>query len=102
MLKLPFRFFTPTLKNNLQRPVCARLSGTIPIITDTNGSFESYLQKRIKMKGPLTVAEYMKEVLGNPKWVRIISLNNFNCFIDDLLFFFVGLLYEKRRVWDKG
>ena len=32
--------------------------------------FVSYLQKMILMKGPLTVGEYMKEALGNPKWVR--------------------------------
>ncbi len=72
MLKLPFRFFTSNLKNNLNRHISARsLSGItneIPIIA--NGSFESYLQKRIRMKGPLTVAEYMKEALGNPKWVN--------------------------------
>ena len=77
MLKLlPFRSFTSTLKTNLNRPLCARFisntSGQIPIISDENASFESYLRKRIKMKGPLTVAEYMKEALGNPKWVRFI------------------------------
>ena len=35
-----------------------------------NSSFINYLHRRIEMKGPLTVADYMKEALGNPKWVR--------------------------------
>lgn len=30
---------------------------------------EGYLYSKIKFNGPITVAEYMKEVLGNPKWV---------------------------------
>ena len=34
-----------------------------------SSSFFNYLQTKIKMKGPITVAEYMKEALGNPKWV---------------------------------
>lgn len=34
-----------------------------------SSSFENYLISKIKMKGPLTVAEYMKEALGNPVWV---------------------------------
>ena len=38
---------------------------------------EKSLISRIKMKGPLTVAEYMKEALGNPIWVDNVS----NCFI---------------------
>lgn len=33
--------------------------------------FENYLNAKIKMKGPITVAEFMKEALGNPKWVRL-------------------------------
>jgi len=37
----------------------------------SNSSLENYLISRIKMKGPLTVAEYMKEVLANPVWVSI-------------------------------
>ena len=31
-----------------------------------------YLQQKIKIKGPLSVAEYMKEALGNPIWVRFL------------------------------
>lgn len=30
---------------------------------------EGYLYSKIKFNGPITVAEYMKEALGNPKWV---------------------------------
>lgn len=30
---------------------------------------EKYLHSKIKFSGPITVAEYMKEALGNPKWV---------------------------------
>ncbi|RNA40170.1 NADH dehydrogenase [ubiquinone] complex assembly factor 7, partial [Brachionus plicatilis] len=29
---------------------------------------EKYLHSKIKFSGPITVAEYMKEALGNPKW----------------------------------
>lgn len=44
---------------------------------DGNGKMEApkdktlldYLQQKIKIKGPLTVADYMKEALGNPVWV---------------------------------
>lgn len=32
-------------------------------------SLEGYLRSKIKFSGPITVAEYMKEALGNPKWV---------------------------------
>jgi hypothetical protein len=38
---------------------------------EASSSLENYLISRIKMKGPLTVAEYMKEVLANPIWVSI-------------------------------
>ncbi|CAF0712266.1 unnamed protein product [Brachionus calyciflorus] len=31
-------------------------------------SLEGYLHSKIKFNGPITVAEYMKEALGNPKW----------------------------------
>ena len=33
-------------------------------------SFENYLKSKIKMHGPLTVADYMKEALSNPVWVK--------------------------------
>ena len=36
---------------------------------NNKATFESYLSAKIKLKGPLTVAEFMKEALGNPKWV---------------------------------
>lgn len=32
-----------------------------------------YLRQKIQIKGPLTVADYMKEALGNPIWVRFHS-----------------------------
>jgi hypothetical protein len=59
--------------------------------TPNNSSLENYLKSTIKMRGPITVAEFMKgtflkdlfhliiklkivfklkEALGNPKWVR--------------------------------
>ncbi len=37
-------------------------------------TFVGYLQKKIEMKGPLTVAEYMKECLANPKYVLLFCL----------------------------
>lgn len=40
-----------------------------------NESFQAYIQSKIKMKGPITVAEYMKEALGNPKWVGEIVID---------------------------
>ena len=33
----------------------------------------SYLRSRIRMKGPITVHEYMKECLSNPISVRLIQ-----------------------------
>lgn len=36
-----------------------------------NDSLSNYLKMKIKMKGPITVAEYIKECLGNPKYVSL-------------------------------
>jgi hypothetical protein len=41
-------------------------------VNNTDAKFLNYLQTKIKMKGPITVSEYMKEALCNPKWVRFI------------------------------
>ena len=38
-------------------------------LSNDQSSFQKYLQSKIKMTGPITVAEYMKEALGNPMWV---------------------------------
>ena len=40
---------------------------------NNKATFESYLSAKIKLKGPLTVAEFMKEALGNPKWVCLFK-----------------------------
>jgi hypothetical protein len=51
-------------------------------LSDENqNSFQKYLQSKIKMKGPITVAEYMKESLGNPKWVGPVVNIIKKCFI---------------------
>jgi hypothetical protein len=42
--------------------------------------FKKYLKHKILMKGPLTVAEYMKEALGNPKWVIFHQKSNHTVF----------------------
>ncbi len=34
---------------------------------------KGYLKSKILMKGPITIAEYMKEALGNPKYVIILN-----------------------------
>ena len=36
--------------------------------TDSGGDLAAYLRRRIRAFGPLTVAEYMAEALGNPGW----------------------------------
>lgn len=56
-----------TLRNETFRNA-RRLSSSA---SSSQGSFDNYLKSKIKMKGPLTVAEYMKEALGNPIWVCI-------------------------------
>ena len=38
-------------------------------LNDNQTSLQKYLQSKIKMTGPITVAEYMKECLGNPMLV---------------------------------
>jgi hypothetical protein len=50
-----------------------RLLGSSSKRSSSHQAFVSYLQKKIEMKGPLTVAEYMKECLANPKWVSFCS-----------------------------
>lgn len=35
---------------------------------------EEYLYSKIKFNGPITVAEYMKGALGNPKWVLFMHI----------------------------
>lgn len=45
------------------------LSANISTNYGNSKTLEEYLNSRIKFKGPLTVAEYMKEALGNPLWV---------------------------------
>jgi hypothetical protein len=46
---------------------CLSTSSSKPPISEKiHNKLENDLIKRIKMKGPLTVAEFMKEALGNP------------------------------------
>lgn len=42
------------------------------IVDIKNSSLEQHLRAKIKLKGPITVAEYMKEALTNPVYVRIL------------------------------
>ena len=61
-------------------------------------AFVGYLQKRIAMKGPLTVAEYMKECLANPKWVSCLLCAEC-CVLRQVelnLLFVKGVLYEEE------
>lgn len=53
-------------------------------------SFENYLKSKIKMHGPLTVADYMKEALSNPVWVRALipTLTNLLFKVNCISFFF--------------
>lgn len=37
--------------------------------TRTPSNLERAILSRIKLKGPITVADYMKEALSNPIWV---------------------------------
>ena len=49
----------------------------------------NYFKAKIKMKGPLTVNEYMKEALGHPQWV--------NDFFDTFRISFCALRHHKTR-----
>jgi hypothetical protein len=42
----------------------------------SNLSLEDYLKAKIKIKGPITVAEFMREALSNPINVSILSIFN--------------------------
>ena len=57
------------LFTNQQNFICLHF---IKSSSSTNKSLESYLKSKIKLKGPISVAEYMREVLSNPIYVRKI------------------------------
>lgn len=65
MFKLKINNFL--LKNfHLSQILSSNLSSSL---SPKTSSLEGFLNSKIKLKGPITVAEYMKEALGNPKWV---------------------------------
>lgn len=53
---------------------CCKKNLTTTTSHNGDSSFEGYLHAKIKLKGPITVADYMKEALTNPKWVRVLCL----------------------------
>lgn len=68
MLKRVNNFFLRNGHQILKSKRC--FSSTTTNREGTAASFENYLKSKIKMHGPLTVADYMKETLSNPVWVR--------------------------------
>jgi hypothetical protein len=58
-------------------------------------TLQKYLQSKIKSSGPITVAEYMKECLGNP----LLVITSTRIIIGFIFSNYIGLLYEKRCVW---
>jgi hypothetical protein len=66
------------------------------ISNDKEGTLQSYLKSKIRMKGPITVSEFMKEALSNPyhvsKITRKIKINKI-CFKNFILTG-IGILYE--------
>jgi hypothetical protein len=58
-------------------------------------TLQKYLQSKIKTSGPITVAEYMKECLGNP----LLVITRTRIIIGFIFSNYIGLLYEKRCVW---
>jgi hypothetical protein len=87
----------PTLCANFYK--C--LSSQAPTSERNKSRLEDDLIKRIKMRGPLTVAEFMKEALGNPIHVSeflYLILIIIQAFLN-FTFKIKGILHEKRCFW---
>jgi hypothetical protein len=51
-------------------------------VNKSQNELENHLISKIRIKGPITVADFMKEALGNPLWVKKKSCEIFDIFIN--------------------